>query len=68
LPAARDAPAPAGLTDADRATIDSLHTEFAAAVVAGDFAKVASMYTEGRLADGAERSGRDRTAWGSSRR
>ena len=38
--------APAGLTDADRATIDSLHTEFAAAVVAGDFAKVASMYTE----------------------
>jgi uncharacterized protein (TIGR02246 family) len=38
--------APAGLTDADRAAIDSLHTAFAAAAVAGDFAKVASMYTE----------------------
>ena len=38
--------APAGLTDADRAAIDSLHTAFSAAAVAGDFAKVASMYTE----------------------
>jgi uncharacterized protein (TIGR02246 family) len=38
--------APAGLTDVDRAAIESLHTEFAAAVVAGDFAKVASMYTD----------------------
>jgi uncharacterized protein (TIGR02246 family) len=38
--------APGGLTDADRAAIDSLHTAFAAAAVAGDFAKVASMYTE----------------------
>lgn len=38
--------APPGLTAADRAAIDSLHTAFAAAAVAGDFAKVASMYTE----------------------
>lgn len=38
--------APPGLTEADRAAIESLHTEFAAAVVAGDFAKVAAMYTD----------------------
>ena len=38
--------APAGLTASDRAAIDSLHTAFSAAAVAGDFAKVASMYAE----------------------
>jgi uncharacterized protein (TIGR02246 family) len=38
--------APAGLSAADRATIDSLHIAFAAAAVASDFTKVASMYTD----------------------
>ena len=38
--------APPGLTAADRAAIDSVHTAFAAAAVAGDFARVVSMYTE----------------------
>ena len=44
-PAATPAP-PAGLTDADRAVIDSLHAAFGAAAVAGDFAAVAAMYTD----------------------
>jgi uncharacterized protein (TIGR02246 family) len=38
--------APAGLTAADRAAIDSLHLEFAAAAVAADWAKVTSLYTD----------------------
>ena len=38
--------APAGLTDADRAAIDSLQTESSAAGVAGDFAKLASLFAE----------------------
>jgi uncharacterized protein (TIGR02246 family) len=38
--------APAGLSDADRAAIDSLHGAFAAAAIAADFARVASFYTE----------------------
>lgn len=37
---------PAGLSNADRAAIDSLHLEFAAAAVAADWAKVTSMYTD----------------------
>ena len=37
---------PAGVSDADRQTIDSLKTAFSAAAVAGDFATVASMYTD----------------------
>lgn len=37
---------PAGLTDADRAAIDSLHGAFAAAAMAADFAKVATFYAE----------------------
>jgi ketosteroid isomerase-like protein len=49
LAACQQAPAPAGpvgLTDADRATIDSLHNAFAAAAVAGNFDAVSAMYTE----------------------
>jgi len=39
-------PAPAGLSAADRQTIDSLHVAFSAAAVAGDFATATAMYTE----------------------
>jgi uncharacterized protein (TIGR02246 family) len=38
--------APAGLTDADRKAIDSVKMVFTTAAVAGDFARVASLYTE----------------------
>ena len=38
--------APPGLTDADRAAIESLHTEFSAAMVAGDVTKAAAMFAD----------------------
>jgi ketosteroid isomerase-like protein len=38
--------APAGLSAADRKSIDSLHTAFSTAAVANDFAAVTAMYTE----------------------
>ncbi len=44
--AACAAPAPAGLTDADRAAIQEVSDEFVEHVRAGNFAGVASMYTE----------------------
>ncbi len=44
--AACAAQAPAGLTDADRAAIQAVSDEFAERVLAGDFAGVASLYTE----------------------
>jgi uncharacterized protein (TIGR02246 family) len=44
--AACAAPAPAGLTDADRAAIQEVTDEFVEAFLAGDFAGVASFYTE----------------------
>jgi len=40
------APAPAGLTDADRAAIQEVSDEFVAGLLSGDFADVASLYTE----------------------
>jgi uncharacterized protein (TIGR02246 family) len=44
--AACAAPAPAGLTDADRAAIQEVTDAFTEAFLAGDFATVASLYTE----------------------
>jgi hypothetical protein len=45
--ACRPAPAaPAGLSAADRKSIDSLHVAFATAAVANDFAAVTAMYIE----------------------
>jgi uncharacterized protein (TIGR02246 family) len=46
LAACQPAAAPAGLSAADRQTIDSLHGAFSAAAMANDYTKVASMYTE----------------------
>jgi len=40
------APAPAGLTDADRAAIQTVSDEFVANFLAGNFAGVAALYTE----------------------
>jgi uncharacterized protein (TIGR02246 family) len=47
LAACQPAAAPAaGLSAADRQTIDSLHGAFSAAAMANDYTKVSSMYTE----------------------
>lgn len=40
------APAPPGLSDADRQAIDAAHTAFSTAAAAGDYTAVSAMYTE----------------------